>query len=71
MFDTHFATEVRETSGLVPIVGALGSGKSVLAGLITYEAVRRGITSVMLDPSGRWPGSPNSRNCATSPGTST
>jgi hypothetical protein len=52
MFDTHFATEVRETSGLVPIVGSLGSGKSVLAGLITYEAVRRGITSVMLDPSG-------------------
>lgn len=52
MFDTHFGTEVRETSGLVPIVGALGSGKSVLAGLITYEAVRRGITSVMLDPSG-------------------
>lgn len=52
MFDTHYSTEVRETSGLVPIVGALGSGKSVLAGLITYEAVRRGITSVMLDPSG-------------------
>jgi hypothetical protein len=52
MFDTHFATEVRETSGLVPIVGSLGSGKSVLAGLITYEAARRGITSVMLDPSG-------------------
>jgi hypothetical protein len=52
MFDTHFAPEVRETSGLVPIVGALGSGKSVLAGLITYEAARRGITSVMLDPSG-------------------
>jgi hypothetical protein len=52
MFDTHFATEVRETSGLVPIVGALGSGKSVLAGLITYEAVRRGIQAVVLDPSG-------------------
>jgi len=52
MFDTHFATEVRETSGLVPIVGSLGSGKSVLAGLITYEAVRRGIASVVLDPSG-------------------
>jgi hypothetical protein len=58
MFDTHFATEVRETSGLVPIVGALGSGKSVLAGLISYEAARRGITSVMLDPSG-----PLSRLC--------
>jgi hypothetical protein len=52
MFDTHFATEVRETSGLVPIVGSLGSGKSVLAGLITYEAVRRGIRAIVLDPSG-------------------
>jgi hypothetical protein len=36
----------------VPIVGALGSGKSVLAGLITYEAVRRGIRAIVLDPSG-------------------
>lgn len=52
MFDTHYATEVRETSGLVPVVGELGSGKSVLMGLVTYEAVRRGIPSVMLDPSG-------------------
>lgn len=52
MFGPHYATEVRETSGLVPIVGQLGAGKSVLAGLITYEAVRRGVTSVMLDPSG-------------------
>src|SRR4030095_1009414 len=51
-FDPHFATEVRETSGLVPIVGSLGSGKSVLAGLITYEAVRRGSASVLLAPSG-------------------
>jgi AAA-like domain len=52
MFDTHFATEVRETSGLVPIVGGLGAGKSVLLGMLTYEAVRRGIPSVVLDPSG-------------------
>jgi hypothetical protein len=52
MFDTHFATEVREMSGLVAIVGEPGGGKSVLSGLITYEAVRRRITSVMLDPSG-------------------
>ncbi|MEJ7690405.1 MAG: hypothetical protein WKF76_08275 [Nocardioidaceae bacterium] len=36
-------TEVRETSGLVPVAGGLGAGKSVLMGLITYEAVRRGI----------------------------
>ncbi len=52
MFDTHFATEVKETSGLVPVVGGLGAGKSVLLGQITYEAVRRGIPSVVLDPSG-------------------
>jgi hypothetical protein len=52
MFDTHYATEIRETSGLVPVVGELGSGKSVLMGLMTYEAVRRGIPSVLLDPSG-------------------
>jgi hypothetical protein len=52
MFDTHYATEVRETSGLVPVVGGLGAGKSALMGLVTYEAVRRGIASVMLDPSG-------------------
>ena len=52
MFDTHFATEERETSGLVPVVGGLGAGKSVLLGQVTYEAVRRGIPSVVLDPSG-------------------
>lgn len=52
MFDTHYATEVRETSGLVPVVGGLGAGKSVLMGAVTYEAVRRGIPSVVLDPSG-------------------
>ncbi|MFC5175628.1 ATP-binding protein [Nocardioides taihuensis] len=52
MFDTHYATEVRETSGLVPVVGGLGAGKSVLLGQITYEAVRRGIPAVVLDPSG-------------------
>ena len=52
MFDTHYATEVRETSGLVPVTGGLGAGKSVLMGQITYEAVRRGIPAVMLDPSG-------------------
>jgi hypothetical protein len=52
MFDTHYATEVRETSGLVPVVGGLGVGKSVLLGQVTYEAVRRGIPAVVLDPSG-------------------
>ena len=52
MFDTHYATEEKETSGLVPVVGGLGAGKSVLLGQVTYEAVRRGIPSVVLDPSG-------------------
>lgn len=52
MFDTHYATEVKETSGLVPVVGGLGAGKSVLMGSMTYEAVRRGIPAVVLDPSG-------------------
>ncbi|WP_155918579.1 ATP-binding protein [Marmoricola sp. URHB0036] len=52
MFDTHFATEDKETSGLVPVVGGLGAGKSVLLGQITYEAARRGIPAVVLDPSG-------------------
>ena len=52
MFDTHFATEEKETSGLVPVVGGLGAGKSVLLGQITYEAARRGIPAVVLDPSG-------------------
>lgn len=52
MFDTHYAPEVKETSGLVPVVGGLGAGKSVLMGSMTYEAVRRGIPAVVLDPSG-------------------
>ena len=52
MFDTHYATEVRETSGLVPVVGGLGAGKSVLLGQIAYEAVRRGVPTVIMDPSG-------------------
>jgi hypothetical protein len=52
MFDTHYATEVRETSGLVPIVGGLGAGKSMLLGQIASEAARRGIPTVIMDPSG-------------------
>lgn len=52
MFDPHYATEIRETSGLVPIVGGLGSGKSLLSALMIYEAARRGVTCVTWDPSG-------------------
>ena len=28
MFDTHYATEVRETSGLVPVVGGLALARA-------------------------------------------
>lgn len=52
MLDPHYAMEVQETSGLMPIVGGLGSGKSGLMGKLTYEEVKRGITTTVLDPSG-------------------
>lgn len=52
MFDPHYATEVQEASGLIPILGGLGSGKSAALGLITYESTRRNITTTVLDPSG-------------------
>ena len=42
----------RRPPACVPVVGGLGAGKSVLLGQITYDAVRRGIPSVVLDPSG-------------------
>lgn len=45
-------TEVREESGLVPVLGTQGAGKSTLAGLITYKSVRAGIPAVVLDPAG-------------------
>lgn len=51
-FDPHYAMEVDESSGLVPVVGGLGSGKSVLIGKAAYESTRRGIVTTILDPSG-------------------
>lgn len=52
MFDPHFATEVMERSGLVPIIGEQGAGKSVLLGSICYASALRGERTVILDPSG-------------------
>jgi len=52
MYDPHYATEVQERSGLVPVVGEPGAGKSVLTGLLAYQAVIRGTRTVVLDPSG-------------------
>jgi hypothetical protein len=52
MWDPWYAMEVRETSGLTPIVGDLGSGKSTLVGQIVYKTVRQRVQWVLLDPSG-------------------
>lgn len=52
MWDPWYATEVREKSGLTPIVGDLGSGKSTLVGQIVYKTVRQRVPWVVLDPSG-------------------
>lgn len=52
MHDSHYAMEQQEASGMVPILGGLGAGKSVLLGELCYEAVRRGIQTTILDKSG-------------------
>lgn len=52
MFDLHYSMEVLEKSGLVPVVGELGSGKSGVIVTLAYEEVMRGITTTILDPSG-------------------
>lgn len=46
------AMEELNVSGLVTITGTLGGGKTSLAGLIAYMAVRAGIITTILDPSG-------------------
>ncbi|SDL31696.1 AAA-like domain-containing protein [Glycomyces sambucus] len=50
--DLHFATEVREKSGLSVFVAEPGGGKSTLMGAIGYLAARRGVQVTLLDPSG-------------------
>lgn len=52
-FDPWFLPEVAERSGLVPICGTLGSGKSSLSGIIIYKTVHSGVPWSVLDPSGR------------------
>jgi hypothetical protein len=46
------AQELRESSGLTPIVGTLGSGKTALAGATIYHSAQMGVPWVVLDPSG-------------------
>lgn len=52
-FDPWYLPEVAETSGLVPIVGTPGSGKSTLMGMLTYKAILSGVRGVGMDPAGR------------------
>lgn len=52
-FDPWYLTEVAERSGLIPMVGTLGAGKSSLAGIIIYKTVHSGVPWSVLDPSGR------------------
>ncbi len=52
-WDPWFLPEVVESSGLVPLVGGLGAGKSFLAGGIIYKTALAGQPWTVMDPSGR------------------
>jgi len=52
-WDPWYGPEVVEGSGLVPICGGLGAGKSWLMGGIVYKTCSQGVTWTMMDPSGR------------------
>lgn len=51
-YDPHYATEVREKSGLAVFVAEPGGGKSTLLGALGYLAARRGVQVTLMDPSG-------------------
>lgn len=51
-WDMWFAQEQLDKSGLTPVVGGLGSGKTHLCGMCVYKAVRTGAHGIVLDPSG-------------------
>lgn len=51
--DPWFLTEVMEVGGLVPCVGGLGSGKTMLMGVIAYKSILSGVRGAAMDPSGR------------------
>jgi hypothetical protein len=52
-WDPWYGPEVVEGSGLVPIVGGLGAGKSFFAGGIVYKTGAQGVPWTVMDPSGR------------------
>lgn len=51
-FDPWYGPEHLHRSGLFPIVAEPGGGKSVLIGSLAYNAVRCGVDTIILDPSG-------------------
>lgn len=51
-WDIYHAHLMKNKSGLTPLVGVPGAGKTFLAGMIVYQAVRAGVYSIVLDPSG-------------------
>ncbi|MGB7237791.1 MAG: ATP-binding protein [Rhodococcus sp. (in: high G+C Gram-positive bacteria)] len=52
-WNLYAAHDFFDKSGLTPIVGTQGAGKTHLAGMLTYQGVRMGAHAVILDPSGR------------------
>lgn len=52
-WDPWYGPEVIEGSGLVPICGGLGAGKSWLAGGVIYKTCAQGTPWTVMDPSGR------------------
>ena len=52
-FDPWYLPEVMEASGVVPICGVQGSGKSALMGLSCYKSALSGARGVAMDPAGR------------------
>jgi hypothetical protein len=52
-WDPWYGPEVVEGSGLVPLVGGLGAGKSWLMGGIVYKTCAQGVAWTIMDPSGR------------------
>ena len=52
-FDPWYLPEVIEASGVVPILGVQGSGKSALMGMLCYKSALSGARGVAMDPAGR------------------
>lgn len=52
-YDPWYLPEVMNASGLCPLTGTLGAGKSVLLGYLMWKASLSGARGVAMDPAGR------------------